>query len=123
VISNALSLQVGDSVVYGPGAPASGAVLISVFNALQHFSMGGADLDTPVAAQRVVEAFKWAYAARSRLGDPADKDISDDVKRVRISELAQIVLLWRTMRYRFPAWSIERIKLKSPNENRNWRFN
>jgi hypothetical protein len=36
---------------------------------------------------RVAESFKWAYAQRSKLGDPFDTDITDFVNQVKIQNI------------------------------------
>ena len=33
--------------------------------------------EDPVFYQRLVESFKWSFAARSSLGDPSDGEITD----------------------------------------------
>jgi len=35
---------------------------------------------------RVAESFKWAYAQRSKLGDPFDTDITDFVNQVKVQK-------------------------------------
>ncbi len=39
----------------------------------------------------MVEAFKWAYAVRSRMGDPNDPAITEEVNEVKC-------LRWKTLR-------------------------
>ena len=36
---------------------------------------------------RITEAFKWAYALRTELGDPYDADISDIISEVSIGSI------------------------------------
>ena len=38
--------------------------------------------DDSIFYQRLVESFKWAYGARSNLGDPSDKNITEFVNEV-----------------------------------------
>ena len=55
--------------------PASGAVLAAILNIIDSF--GAVEDPDPVFYHRLVETFKWAYAARSNLGDPFDQEITD----------------------------------------------
>ena len=56
--------------------PASGAVLAAIINVIDSFGPLEEEPD-PVFYHRLVETFKWAYAARSNLGDPFDEEITD----------------------------------------------
>ena len=55
--------------------PASGAVLAAILNIIDSFS--DVEDPDPVFYHRLVETFKWAYAARSNLGDPFDQEITE----------------------------------------------
>ena len=47
-----------------------------IVSVLKYYGISPADNDAPVLYQRMVEAFKWAYAGRSKLGDPDDPEIT-----------------------------------------------
>ena len=50
-------------------------------NILKHFNFGpGEDISM---YHRITEAFKWAYALRTRFGDPNDPEITEEVLRVQ----------------------------------------
>ena len=57
--------------------PASGAVLAAILNILDTYDITAEVSDTGLLYHRIVESFKWAYGARSNLGDPFDTDITD----------------------------------------------
>ena len=52
-------------------------------NIMKGFDVNSEDIDDPVLTQRIVESFKWAYAARAEMGDPWDEEISDYVAEVK----------------------------------------
>ena len=54
--------------------PASGPVLTAILNIMDSFPPMEED---PVFYLRLVESFKWSFAARSSLGDPSDGEITD----------------------------------------------
>ena len=54
--------------------PASGAILSAILNIVDTYQDA---MDDPLFYHRIVESFKWAYAARSNLGDPFDDEITD----------------------------------------------
>ena len=58
--------------------PGSGAVLAAVLNIMQHFPKEE-EVGEVLWHHRLVEAFKWAYAERSKLGDPEDVNITQQV--------------------------------------------
>lgn len=54
---------------FSPPAPGGGATLLYMLSLLELFHQNAAsDLDLPY--HRLVEVFKFAFAARTRLGDP-----------------------------------------------------
>ncbi len=59
----------GATIVTAP-PPASGAVLLSLLNILEHYD--GLNLNDPLDSHRMVEAFKHGYSQRGYYGDPSD---------------------------------------------------
>ena len=70
--------------LYSNPPPASGAIMAGILNILDNYNIGPGD-DTPLLYHRMTEAFKWAYAQRTELGDslgnPAIADIVNTVVR------------------------------------------
>jgi len=78
-----LEVSLDDLTVYSPGPPASGAVLSLILNILDEYNLTSSALNKEnkiTTYQRIVEAFRFAYAKRSALGD--------DRKNATITELA-----------------------------------
>ena len=76
-----VSVNLGTEILYSIGPPASGAILAYIMNILKHYNIGPED-ESPLMYHRVAESFKWAYAQRSKLGDPFDTDITSFVIEV-----------------------------------------
>ena len=53
----------------------------AILNILQNYNITSKD-DNPLLYHRIVEAFKFAYAERSLLGDPNDPEITDLMQKV-----------------------------------------
>ena len=79
----AVNVAIGSHVVHSVPPPGSGSILVYILNILRHFDVDGPEDDVPVLYHRIVEAFKWAYAVRTRLGDPNDPAITEEVQQVR----------------------------------------
>ncbi|XP_044174187.1 glutathione hydrolase 1 proenzyme-like [Acropora millepora] len=73
-IREPLKGDLSNMTMYLSPPPSSGAVLALILNILKGYKMTKADLDGDDASiltyHRIIEAFKFAYAWRSRLGDP-----------------------------------------------------
>ena len=70
------------ATLYSVPPPGSGAVLAFILNILDNFNIRPED-DNPTLYHRMIEAFKWAFATRTELGDPVgDPDIRDHVNSV-----------------------------------------
>ena len=77
------------STLYSVPPPGSGAVLGSILNILDNFNIQPGD-DIPLLYHRMVEAFKWAFATRTELGDPVgDPEIREQVQSVVASILSE----------------------------------
>ena len=77
------------ATLYSVPPPGSGAVLASILNILDNFNIQPGD-DIPLLYHRMVEAFKWAFATRTELGDPVgDPAIREQVQSVVASILRE----------------------------------
>ena len=68
-----------NATLYSVPPPASGAVLAFILNILDNYNIKPQD-DPTILYQRIVEAFKWAYAKRSKLGDHREERSSSITK-------------------------------------------
>ena len=57
--------------------PASGAILSAILNIVNTYQNSTIVSPDALFYHRITESFKWAYAARSNLGDPFDDEITD----------------------------------------------
>ncbi|XP_077969786.1 glutathione hydrolase 1 proenzyme-like [Styela clava] len=78
-----LNISIGNNFLYTPGPPSSGAVLTLILNILNGYEFTPDSLKGTQASiltyHRIVEAFKFAYAHRSELGD---ERFNDDVREL-----------------------------------------
>jgi gamma-glutamyltranspeptidase/glutathione hydrolase/leukotriene-C4 hydrolase len=79
-----VSVKLGNGLtVYSVPPPASGALLTYILNILKNYEFQVDDLlDETLLYHRITEALKWAYGQRSKLGDPFDSEITDDINEV-----------------------------------------
>ncbi|XP_078614594.1 glutathione hydrolase 1 proenzyme-like [Branchiostoma floridae x Branchiostoma japonicum] len=88
---------VGGLTVLSPPPPASGAVLSLILHILEGYglddsSVDGSDNQT-LTYHRMVEAFKFAYAKRTELGDPNFLDIEQLVRNMTSPDYAESLRL------------------------------
>jgi len=67
--------------LYSVPPPGSGAIMAYILNILDLYNIQPAD-NIPLLYHRITEAFKWAYALRTELGDPSDPEITDFVNQL-----------------------------------------
>jgi len=62
--------------------PGSGIILAYILNIMENYNLTALDYNDPLMYHRLVEAYKWGYAYRSKLGDPFDANITHIVNHI-----------------------------------------
>ncbi|KAL2723859.1 glutathione hydrolase 1 proenzyme-like isoform X3 [Vespula squamosa] len=83
-----IEVNFDDLTIYTAPPPGSGVILAFIINVLQNIVPIN---DQNIMWQRIVEAFKWAYAKRTELGDPEFVDIERLLTNLTSNDYAKII--------------------------------
>lgn len=79
--------------IFTTSAPTSGPVLLNILNLIEPYNFAQDGGRTTLNMHRLVEAFKFGYAARTELGDPAFNDIEERMEELISKQWADLVRL------------------------------
>ncbi|XP_059410878.1 glutathione hydrolase 1 proenzyme-like isoform X2 [Carassius carassius] len=83
---HALNFTVGKYIFHAPDAPFGGPVLALILNILKDYNFSRSSVSTTenkiLTYHRMIEAFRFADAQKSKLGDPDCEDLTEIIKRM-----------------------------------------
>lgn len=88
-----ISTTYHNSKIFTTSAPTSGPVLLNILNLIEPYNFYKDGGRNTLNMHRLVEAFKFAYAARTEMGDPYFNDIEKRMEELISKEWADSVRL------------------------------
>ncbi|KAI0743604.1 gamma-glutamyltranspeptidase [Daedaleopsis nitida] len=79
--------------IYTPHAPTSGPVLIHMLNLMEHYPDLVNDGRSLTNVHRLIEAMKFGFAARTKIGDPSFHDHVEQIVEIPTKEYSDLVFM------------------------------